>query len=107
MAAAEYLAHRFGHSRIGRQEVVLLGGVQPPVRDESTLDVSTRGEGVLNGVGNLEFAARRWLDDADSLMNGRFEEVHPHERQVGLRIRGFLYQSGQASGLIDGSDAEG
>jgi len=56
------------------------------------VDVQAAVDQVLDGVGDLELAARRGPDPLDRVKDVAIEHINAHERQVGARLRGFLDQ---------------
>ena len=58
---------------IGFQKVILFTGIKPPTIQDITLDVPTRIDKPLNGVGDLQLATPGGLDMSNGFMNSRGE----------------------------------
>ena len=84
---------------IGLQQILEPAGVLPGRHrglmlrgDEVRSDVAAGVDHPLDGVGDLQLAARRVGDRRGGLEDGRGEEVDAHQSEVRLRDRGLLDQ---------------
>ena len=77
---------------VGLEHVLQAAGVLPPAGHHVRLDAQAAVDEVLDGVGDLELAARRGPDRLRRLQDRRGEHVDAHQREVARRLRGLLHQ---------------
>ncbi len=81
---------RLEHEPVALEQRVLLAGVDPPALQDLVAHPVAVVDEPLDGVGDLELAARRRFDRAHRVVDLRVEEVHADDREVGRRVLRLL-----------------
>ena len=90
----------------GLQQGVVGAGVEPGVAAAHGLDVELLAREVgLVDVGNLELAARRWLDGLRDRDDVLVVEVEARHGEVGLRCGGLFLEAHSLAFLVELDDA--
>ena len=96
----------FEEESVGFEEGGEFPGVDPPAGQEFAAHPASLVDEPLDGVGDLEFTARRGFDGGDGLVDTGVEEVHADEGEVGRWVGGLLDESDHVAGVVEFGDAE-
>ena len=85
------------HPGVRLEQRILLAGVEPPALEDLVADGVAAVDEPLDGIGDLELAARGRFDGGDGLVDGGGEQVDADEGEVRRRVDRLLDEADDAA----------